>query len=303
MSRKRGEAALVLLDGDDAGRAFEKQRPGEAAGPRANFDDGRSFERSGGAGDAAGEIEIEQEILAEALARAKPRGADDVAERRQPVRRAQGAGVRAWRCMASASRKASIRLRGLALPVPASANAVPWSGEVRTKGSPSVTLTPSVEGERLDRDERLVVIHGHSHVVGLARRGVEQGVGGIGAGHVEALAPGRRDGGHDDVDLLAAHGAVFSGMGIEAGDGDARPRHAEIARKVARRDLERLDDASLVERAITSFSGIWMVTGTTFSSGRREHHHRVGGIEPGERGEKFGVARESRSPRGSGSPC
>ena len=42
----------------------------------------------------------------------------------------------AVRCMASARRSASIRLRGLALPVPASAKAVPWSGEVRTKGKP-----------------------------------------------------------------------------------------------------------------------------------------------------------------------
>ena len=113
MSLKRREAALVLFDGDHPRRTFEKQRPREATGPRANLDDGRSLERSGGAGDAAGEVEIEQEILAEALARAKPRGADDVAERRQPVGRAQDlASARA--CMASASRKASIRLRGLA---------------------------------------------------------------------------------------------------------------------------------------------------------------------------------------------
>ena len=32
---------------------------------------------------------------------------------------------------------------GRALPVPAMACAVPWSGEVRTKGRPMVTLTPS----------------------------------------------------------------------------------------------------------------------------------------------------------------
>jgi len=34
-----------------------------------------------------------------------------------------------------------MRLDGLALPVPAMSNAVPWSGEVRTNGRPSVTLT------------------------------------------------------------------------------------------------------------------------------------------------------------------
>ena len=138
---KRRQAALVLLDGDDAGRTLHEQRSGEAAGPWADLDDGRAFERSRGAGDAAGEIEVEQEILAEAFPRGKPQVADDVAKRRQPVWRAQGV-ASAFRRIVSARRKASIRLRGLALPVPARAKAVPWSGEVRTKGSPSVTLTP-----------------------------------------------------------------------------------------------------------------------------------------------------------------
>ena len=45
--------------------------------------------------------------------------------------------------MRAASRSAAIRLDGLALPVPAISNAVPWSGEVRMNGSPSVTLTAS----------------------------------------------------------------------------------------------------------------------------------------------------------------
>ena len=39
---------------------------------------------------------------------------------------------------------AAIRLDGSALPVPAMSSAVPWSGDVRTKGNPSVILTPPV---------------------------------------------------------------------------------------------------------------------------------------------------------------
>jgi 4-hydroxythreonine-4-phosphate dehydrogenase len=39
-------------------------------------------------------------------------------------------------------RSAAIRLAALALPVPAMSSAVPWSGEVRTKGRLSVTFTP-----------------------------------------------------------------------------------------------------------------------------------------------------------------
>ncbi len=45
--------------------------------------------------------------------------------------------------MRAASCNAAIRLDGLALPVPAMSKAVPWSGEVRMNGSPSVTLTAS----------------------------------------------------------------------------------------------------------------------------------------------------------------
>ncbi len=44
--------------------------------------------------------------------------------------------------ISSAIRSAAIRLDGSAMPCPAMSNAVPWSGEVRTIGRPSVTLTP-----------------------------------------------------------------------------------------------------------------------------------------------------------------
>ena len=37
---------------------------------------------------------------------------------------------------------AAIRLPASATPCPAMPNAVPWSGEVRTIGNPSVTFTP-----------------------------------------------------------------------------------------------------------------------------------------------------------------
>ena len=42
----------------------------------------------------------------------------------------------------TANRIASIRLFGLAIPLPAMSNAVPWSTEVRTMGRPRVMLTP-----------------------------------------------------------------------------------------------------------------------------------------------------------------
>ena len=44
-----------------------------------------------------------------------------------------------------------------------------------------------LEMERLQRDQRLVVIHAQGGVVARARRGVEHGVGGVGAGDVPAF--------------------------------------------------------------------------------------------------------------------
>ena len=117
--------------------AFREQRAGEAAGSGADLDDGDACERPRGAGDFAGEVEVEQEILAQRLAGLKPMRRDHVAEARQAV------GREAHRVSRSASLSAAIRLAGLATPFPAMSNAVPWSGEVRTNGRPSVTLTPS----------------------------------------------------------------------------------------------------------------------------------------------------------------
>ena len=38
--RKRGDRALVALDGNDAARALRQQRPRQSAGAGADFDDG-----------------------------------------------------------------------------------------------------------------------------------------------------------------------------------------------------------------------------------------------------------------------
>ena len=121
---QRRQAALVLLDGDHAGGAFEQQRPGEAAGAGAYLDDGDLFERPRRAGDAPGQVEIEQEVLAEAFLGGEPEVADHLAERRQAVGRGH-ARASVFSCMAAARRSASIRLRGLAWPVPAMPKAVP----------------------------------------------------------------------------------------------------------------------------------------------------------------------------------
>ena len=63
---ERGDGALVALDGDDAARRLRassaRVKPARAG---ADLDHGGALERAGGARDARGQIEIEQEILAE----------------------------------------------------------------------------------------------------------------------------------------------------------------------------------------------------------------------------------------------
>ena len=145
-------------------------------GPGSDLDDRDAFEAAGGAGDARGEVEVEEEILAEALDRREAVTGDDVAERRQVVDRAHPALSLAT--SSAARRSAAARLDGSALPVPARSNAVPWSGDVRTKASPSVTLTVSENDERLRRDQRLVVIHADRDIVAGARGAVEHRIGG-----------------------------------------------------------------------------------------------------------------------------
>lgn len=49
----------------------------------------------------------------------------------------------------AAARIASTRLLGLARPVPARSNAVPWSTDVRRKGKPSVRLTVPYKSKAL----------------------------------------------------------------------------------------------------------------------------------------------------------
>ena len=133
---ERAKAALVALDRDDLFRAMGEQRAREAAGSGADFDDDDPVERAGGARDAPGEVQVEEKILAERLLGLEPVRGDDLAQRRQSV------GGEAHGVRRAASRSASIRLAGLASPLPAMSNAVPWSGDVRTNGRPSVTLTP-----------------------------------------------------------------------------------------------------------------------------------------------------------------
>jgi hypothetical protein len=66
------------------------------------------------------------------------------AEARDDLAQAAAAGPRSRAACAicAASRMAAMRLLGFAMPRPAMPRAVPWSGEVRMKGRPKLTLMP-----------------------------------------------------------------------------------------------------------------------------------------------------------------
>ena len=66
MSRKRRQAALVLLDGDHAAAPSRSSARVSPPGP-GPISTMVAFKGARRAGDAAGEVEIEQEVLAEAF--------------------------------------------------------------------------------------------------------------------------------------------------------------------------------------------------------------------------------------------
>ena len=79
----------------------------------------------------------------------------------------------------------------------------------------------ALKAEEFGGDLALVVVHGDYRVEVTPAGGDEEGVGGVGAGHVKAGGLGTFDGRSDDFDFFGAEEAAFSGVGVQAGYGDA----------------------------------------------------------------------------------
>ena len=127
------KTARVALDRDDMGGAFGKQRAGQPAGAGADLDDVGGVERTRGAGDAARQVEVEEEVLAEPALGGDAVPGDDLAQRRQ---RRQGGRRRRVQPGGSSGSGASPPFRpraaarrpgfaGRATPLPAMSKAVP----------------------------------------------------------------------------------------------------------------------------------------------------------------------------------
>lgn len=86
-----------------------------------------------------------------------------------------------------------------------------------------------IHGERLERSETLVVVHGKHTIEPMVKSAAEEAVGGIWAESEYPGGTGFLDGGSYDVGFLAAEKAFLAGMRIEREDGDAGGVHAEVA--------------------------------------------------------------------------
>ena len=196
----------VAVDLDHVQRARAPRaaaREGAAPGPISTM-------RSPGCGAIARTIRsmvagIVQEVLAEALAGAA-----------SPLRAA--AHERA------ASRSAASRLPASARPVPARSSAVPWSTEVRTIGSPSVTLTAWPKPACLSTGSPWSWYMASTASTPASCSRQEQRVGRQRADELRARAAQPREHRLDHLDLLAAEVAAFAGVRVEAAHQDARRR-------------------------------------------------------------------------------
>src|SRR5262245_2959536 len=121
------DGAAVAFNRDDMRSTFGDKRARQTAGAGPNFKNGDAVEWSGGARDATGQIEVEQEILTERFFGRKIMAPDDLAQRRKAGFAHFAAARAGCSCAESLAARliAAIRLDGSARPVPAISNAVP----------------------------------------------------------------------------------------------------------------------------------------------------------------------------------
>jgi len=107
-------------------------------------------------------------------------------------------------------------------------------------GKPQGDIYTVAEVEELEGDESLVVVLADDGVIMSMDRPVKDGVRGMGTARLAPAEPCGLDGRGDDPPLLVPEHAGLPGVGIEAGDRDARPIHSEIPYEGLMRDLDGL---------------------------------------------------------------
>ena len=157
------------------------------------------------------------------------------------------------------------------------------------KRQPQRHVDGAIEGQGLDRDQGLIVVHAKGGVEGFALSRRKQRIGRYRAEGLDSGIPKGLDGGADDLGFLRSHGAVFAGMGIEPGDGQPRPGDGEIRFQGRRRHQSGLGN----EAGVEDFGGV----AKAFVNGHRndpevvrgQHHHRRR-VDAGKGGQELGMA-------------
>ena len=90
-----------------------------------------------------------------------------------------------------------------------------------------------LEVERLDRDQRLVVIHAQRRIVIGARAVVEHRVGRVRPGHSPTLRRESGDRRSDDFELFPAELPTFTSVGVEPGHRESRLSDPKMPLKAA----------------------------------------------------------------------
>ena len=94
---------------------------------------------------------------------------------------------------------------------------------------PQCHIHTVIEIEHLDRDQRLIVVHADRHVIGRPGGGMEHRIGGQGPDRGEPRGAQARNRRRNDIAIFMPHPAIFTGVGVQPGHGDARCGNAEIA--------------------------------------------------------------------------
>ncbi len=154
-----------------------------------------------------------------------------------------------------------------------------------------------LEVQRLDRNQRLVVIHAKRGVIVGAGRGVEQGVGRVGAADSPALGCQRGDRRLDNLDLFLAKRATLTTVGIETSHREARLSKPEIALQAAQHGAAARFDQAAGQSADDCAER--EMSGDRHRPQRRpgEHHGDIGGGDATTLGDKFSLAGVSEADR------
>src|SRR4051794_41967407 len=97
-----------------------------------------------------------------------------------------------------------------------------------------------IKRERLDRDQRLIVIHCQNGVVSCPCGGMEKGIGGQWPARVYVLSPELFDCRLHNLAILVPECAVLSRMRIDTSYGEARARGVKTLLQLLRGKAARL---------------------------------------------------------------